>query len=116
MNQPTNNLGDNQDPAQRDSNDQVSSPHFQCPTCRARQPLQSQCRRCRSDLSLVVAAHRRIAFIREQLEQATEDSPQHKRFKKEFQMLVGIASINNTQSPPGAQPKGVGVSHCNRVC
>ena len=83
MSQPTtNNLGDNQDSAQRNG--------------RPRQPLRNQCRRCHADLSLVVATHRRFAFIREQLTQTTKGSPQHKRFKKEFQMLIGAASTKNT--------------------
>ncbi|OED37086.1 hypothetical protein AB833_24930 [Chromatiales bacterium (ex Bugula neritina AB1)] len=37
--------------------------NFQCPVCRARQPLQSQCRRCQADLSLVVKVRERINYL-----------------------------------------------------
>jgi hypothetical protein len=36
---------------------------FRCPACRARQPLQDECRRCAADLSLVVRAWRRVEFL-----------------------------------------------------
>lgn len=36
---------------------------FRCPTCGARQELADVCRRCKCDLSLVVAVHRRRAVL-----------------------------------------------------
>lgn len=84
MDQPTNS-------AQFNTNEPDASPRFQCPVCRARQELQNECRRCGADLSLVVAARRRIGLIQEQLAHATEGSLQHKRLTKELQMLVGTA-------------------------
>ena len=95
MNRPINDFGDNQYPAQRDGSHQVVSSRFQCPACRARQSFQSECRRCGADLSLIVAARRRIAFIQEQLKQADEGSPAHNRYKKEFQILAGSAFTSN---------------------
>ena len=43
---------------------------FRCPVCRAKQPLQSQCRRCRADLRLVVRAHQCAARMRDDYERA----------------------------------------------
>lgn len=43
---------------------------FRCPVCRAAQALRETCRRCEADLSLVVRAHRRLADVKRQLEQA----------------------------------------------
>ena len=43
---------------------------FRCPVCRARQPLQETCRRCKADLSLVVGAHRRVEYLRAEREKA----------------------------------------------
>lgn len=43
---------------------------FRCPVCRAGQPLQNKCRRCRADLTLVVRARRRLHFVIEQRERA----------------------------------------------
>jgi len=39
---------------------------FRCPTCGARQVLTDTCRRCKCDLSLVVALHRRRVTLRRQ--------------------------------------------------
>ena len=36
---------------------------FCCPACHASQLLQDVCRRCAADLRLVVAAHRRVAYL-----------------------------------------------------
>jgi hypothetical protein len=36
---------------------------FQCPACRAKQPLQDTCRRCGADLSLLALAKRRVAWL-----------------------------------------------------
>ncbi|HEY4261803.1 MAG TPA: hypothetical protein VGM98_16650, partial [Schlesneria sp.] len=43
---------------------------FRCPVCRAAQTLREICRRCQADLSLVVRARRRLAYLRQQQEQA----------------------------------------------
>jgi len=37
--------------------------NFRCPVCRARQPLQETCRRCKADLRLVVRARRRVDYL-----------------------------------------------------
>ncbi len=39
-------------------------PSFRCPVCRATQTLRETCRRCQADLSLVVRAHRRLAYLK----------------------------------------------------
>lgn len=39
---------------------------FRCPTCAARQTLADVCRRCKCDLSLVVAVHHRRDALRRQ--------------------------------------------------
>ncbi|WP_010582037.1 hypothetical protein [Schlesneria paludicola] len=41
-------------------------PDFRCPVCRAAQTLRETCRRCQADLSLVVRAHRRLAYLKQQ--------------------------------------------------
>ena len=46
---------------------------FRCPVCRANQPLRPQCRRCRTDLSLVVRARQRLAYLLEQRSNAVRD-------------------------------------------
>jgi hypothetical protein len=38
-------------------------PPFRCPVCRASQTLRETCRRCAADLTLVVRAHRRLAYV-----------------------------------------------------
>jgi hypothetical protein len=43
---------------------ELPEPSFRCPVCRAAQPLQETCRRCRADLRLVLLAHRRLAYVR----------------------------------------------------
>jgi len=43
-----------------------ASHDFRCPTCGARQGLGDICRRCKCDLSLVVAVHRRREVLRRQ--------------------------------------------------
>lgn len=40
------------------------SPEFCCPVCRARQQLSPKCRRCQADLTLVVKARLRLAYLR----------------------------------------------------
>lgn len=45
-------------------------PAFRCPVCRARQTLRETCRRCQADLRLVARAHRRVAYLTAQREQA----------------------------------------------
>jgi len=41
---------------------------LQCPVCRARQPLQIECRRCGADLELFTRAIRAVENIRAELE------------------------------------------------
>lgn len=41
-----------------------AEPPFQCPVCRASQTLRDTCRRCQADLSLVVRAHQRLAYLK----------------------------------------------------
>lgn len=43
---------------------------FQCPVCRASQTLRDTCRRCKADLSLVVRAHRRLAYVNREIDEA----------------------------------------------
>lgn len=52
---------------------------FKCPVCRKRQDLQTTCARCQADLSLVVAARRRIEFLCQRLAEASpgEHQDQH---------------------------------------
>lgn len=47
-----------------------NEPDFRCPVCRAKQPLQETCRRCKADLSLVVRVHRRVEYLSAQREEA----------------------------------------------
>jgi hypothetical protein len=51
---------------QQDLTRATAPPDFRCPTCGARQALDDICRRCRCDLSLVVAIHRRRTLLRRQ--------------------------------------------------
>jgi hypothetical protein len=44
----------------------VSLDDFRCPTCGARQALADTCRRCKCDLSLVVAVQQRRQTLRRQ--------------------------------------------------
>lgn len=44
----------------------VALDDFRCPTCGARQVLADTCRRCKCDLSLVVAVQRRRRALRRQ--------------------------------------------------
>ena len=53
----------NQDP---NSSTTVPLDDFRCPTCGARQALAETCRRCKCDLSLVVAVQRRRHTLRRQ--------------------------------------------------
>jgi hypothetical protein len=46
-----------------------NKPDFRCPVCRAKQPLQDNCRRCKADLRLVVRARRRVACLLSEIEQ-----------------------------------------------
>lgn len=47
-----------------------NNPSFRCPVCRARQTLRDECRRCEADLRLLVRAHRRVAFLVAERQQA----------------------------------------------
>lgn len=51
---------------------------FRCPVCRAKQPLQPTCRRCKADLQLVVQVRRRIEYLRSELQQAQASGNQQR--------------------------------------
>jgi hypothetical protein len=63
---------------------------LRCPVCRATQPWQDSCRRCRADLELVVRAHRRVAFLQSQREQARAcgDDSQERTITAELNWLA----------------------------
>lgn len=44
---------------------------IRCPVCRAQQTLSARCRRCRADLSLLEKAYGRLAFLRNELSEAS---------------------------------------------
>lgn len=71
---------------------------LRCPVCRAVQPFNEQCRRCRADLSLVVAARRRLNFVRAQLRIAKEQNEDSKiqKWLDEELWLVGIPTPEET--------------------
>lgn len=69
---------------------------FRCPVCRAGQPLQERCRRCRADLSLVVLARQRVNYLLMSLDGAAgHDASQRQRFQSELKLLS-----------PGSLPSG----------
>lgn len=45
---------------------------LRCPACRARQPVQTVCRRCGADLELLTRALTRLDEVRSALAEATE--------------------------------------------
>jgi len=51
---------------------------FRCPVCRAKQPLQENCRRCKADLRLVVRARRRVAYLLLEIEQVQASGSQER--------------------------------------
>lgn len=51
---------------------------FRCPVCRAAQTLREVCRRCQADLSLVVRAHHRLAYLQEQRAHARASGDQER--------------------------------------
>jgi len=55
-----------------------SNPDFRCPVCRAKQPLQTTCRRCKADLHLVAVARRRVEYLCAEIEKA-QASGNHRR-------------------------------------
>ncbi len=63
-----------------------AEPNLRCPVCRALQPLQETCRRCAADLQLVILAHSRVTYLKNQLIQARtrEDT------KREQQLLTEL--------------------------
>ena len=62
---------------------------LRCPACRAQQPWQAQCRRCRADLQLLVAALRRSRFLVQQLNDDTCDLDGQRRdqYRRELRLL-----------------------------
>jgi hypothetical protein len=63
-------------------------PSFRCPVCRASQDLRDVCRRCQADLSLVVRAHRRLAWLRQSLAEAGDDVARVQRIEAELRWLA----------------------------
>ncbi len=63
---------------------------FRCPVCRAAQTLRETCRRCQADLSLVVRARRRLAYLRQQQAQAlsTGDDKREQQLAAELRWLA----------------------------
>lgn len=43
---------------------------FRCPVCRASQTASDTCRRCQADLSLVMRAYRRLAWVKQEKDKA----------------------------------------------
>ncbi len=67
-----------------------SEPSFRCPVCRAGQTIRDQCRRCQADLRLVAAAHRRVAYLKDQRQQARSrgDRPREEALSAELRLLM----------------------------
>ena len=65
-------------------------PNFRCPVCRASQTLREICRRCEADLSLVVRAHRRLAYLKHRHAQALANGDQkaQQQMKAELRWLA----------------------------
>ena len=63
---------------------------FHCPVCRAKQPLQETCRRCKADLGLVVRVRRRVEYLISEIEQAevSGDQEREELLAAELQWLV----------------------------
>ncbi len=66
---------------------------FRCPVCRAAQPPQELCRRCQADLSLVLRARRRLAYVQEQRELALArgDDEREAQFAVELRWIAPLA-------------------------
>lgn len=62
--------------------------NFQCPVCRARQALQSRCRRCHADLSLVVAARERIVYLLKEHAARKDSELEQKAITEEIRLLA----------------------------
>ena len=63
---------------------------FRCPVCRAKQPLQLACRRCKADLRLVVAARQRVLYVASVRDQArlSGDHNAYQRAVQELRLLA----------------------------
>lgn len=72
-----------------------AEPNFRCPVCRAAQPLQETCRRCRADLRLVLLAQRRLAYLQRALPLAREED-ERKRLAAELHWLAPSADSKAT--------------------
>lgn len=64
------------------------SSNFKCPVCRARQALQSCCRRCNADLSLVVAARERIGYLLSEYARHMDSDLEQKAIVDEIRLLA----------------------------
>ncbi len=62
---------------------------FQCPACRAKQPLQDACRRCGADLQLLAQAQRRVAWLiqKRQTAIASANLDQAMKYERELRLL-----------------------------
>ncbi len=68
---------------------------FRCPVCRATQPPQPECRRCKADLCLTLRARQRLVYLLEQRATAIYDGDwkQKKRIQSELDLLAPQQSI-----------------------
>ncbi len=67
----------------------TQEPKFQCPACRASQPLQDTCRRCGADLRLLAKAKRHVAALIKRRESAIRigDEATAKQIASELKLL-----------------------------
>lgn len=63
---------------------------LRCPVCRAKQPLQQTCRRCKADNGLVLRARRRIEYLLAEIEKvhANGDQQRAERLSAELKWLA----------------------------
>jgi hypothetical protein len=69
-----------------------AEPDFRCPVCRAAQTLRETCRRCEADLSLVVRAYRRLAYVKHQRAEAraSGDDERDRQLAAELRWLAPL--------------------------
>ena len=62
---------------------------FRCPACRAKQPMQTVCRRCQTDLTLLVQASTHLENLVSQYEQANsrDDQKTMDQLEREIEFL-----------------------------
>lgn len=76
---------------------------FRCPTCGARQGLAETCRRCKCDLSLIVAVQRRRQTLRRQCLQRLH--------QQQGQAAVQAAEELHALAPDAASIRLLAVAH-----